>query len=74
MAGAPVLLVGTKIDLREDEQMIERLKEKGIKPISFEEGCKMTVEIGAHSYAETSALLGTVNLLSFDALETLRLT
>ena len=43
--------------------MVERLKEKGKKPISFEEGCKMAEEIGAHSYAETSALLGTVNLL-----------
>ena len=63
MPNTLILLVGTKIDLREDEEMVERLKEKGKKPISFEEGCKMAEEIGAHSYAETSALLGTVNLL-----------
>ena len=63
MPNTPIVLVGTKIDLRGEKKMVERLKEKGMKPISFEEGRKMAEEIGAHSYAETSALLGTVNLL-----------
>src|SRR5690349_15255567 len=31
----PILLVGTKIDLRNDEESIARLREKGENPISY---------------------------------------
>ena len=30
----PVILVGTKLDLRDDEETIEKLKEKGLAPIT----------------------------------------
>lgn len=34
----PILLVGTKLDLRENEKIIERLKERNLHPISNTEG------------------------------------
>jgi GTPase SAR1 family protein len=33
----PFVLVGTKIDLREDPETIERLKAKGYAPITYEQ-------------------------------------
>ena len=35
---AQLILVGTKADLREDRETIERLAEKGLAPISYEQG------------------------------------
>ena len=35
--GVPVILVGSKIDLREDREAIERLKGKRLQPISHAE-------------------------------------
>jgi len=34
----PIILVGTKIDMREDAGQIEKLKKQGLKPVTFEEG------------------------------------
>ena len=31
----PNILVGTKVDLREDQETVEKLRLKGIKPIDF---------------------------------------
>lgn len=37
----PVILVGTKIDLRQDENVLKELADKGHKPITLEEvSCK----------------------------------
>jgi len=37
----PILLIGSKIDLRENEDIIKKLDSRGQKPITFEEGVKM---------------------------------
>lgn len=60
-----IILCATKIDLREDENTLDKLKDKGQKPVSFKEGCKMAKEIGAFSYCETSSLKGIVSLPFF---------
>jgi Ras-related C3 botulinum toxin substrate 1 len=49
-------LVGTKLDLREDNETINRLREKGMSPISYEQGMTKAKEINAHKYMECSAL------------------
>eukprot|EP01117_Protostelium_nocturnum_P002121 TRINITY_DN12762_c0_g1_i1.p1 TRINITY_DN12762_c0_g1~~TRINITY_DN12762_c0_g1_i1.p1 ORF type:complete len:190 (+),score=56.31 TRINITY_DN12762_c0_g1_i1:48-617(+) len=54
--GTPFVLVGTKIDLREDEKVISELSGKNEKVISSEEGDKKAKEIGAVHYLECSAL------------------
>jgi len=53
---APIILVGTKLDLREDRETCERLREKNMKPISFEQGMAKAKEISAVKYVECSAL------------------
>ncbi|XP_043959569.1 rho-related protein rac1A-like isoform X1 [Gambusia affinis] len=52
----PMILVGTKSDLRDDKDMIEKLKEKDLCPITYLEGLALTKEIGAVKYLECSAL------------------
>lgn len=52
----PMLLVGTKIDLRNDPGTIERLRERGQAPITYEQGVQLAKEIGAVTYLECSAL------------------
>jgi len=50
------LLVGTKVDLREDQDTLERLSSKKLAPLSFQQGQKLAEEIGAVKYLECSAL------------------
>ena len=52
----PVILVGTKLHKRDNEQEIEKLKEKGLTPITYPQGLQMMKEIGAVKYLECSAL------------------
>ena len=52
----PIILVGTKLDLRDDKETIEKLKEKRLAPISYTQGLQMQKEIGAVKYLECSAL------------------
>jgi Ras-related C3 botulinum toxin substrate 1 len=54
--GVPILLVGTKADLRNDQSMISQLQAKGLHVISQEEALRMTKDIGAVNYLECSAL------------------
>ena len=54
----PFLLVGTKLDLRNDPATIEKLKERRLAPITHEQGLQMQHEIGAVKYLECSALTG----------------
>jgi len=51
-----VLLVGTKVDLRNDADAIENLKEKNMSPIQAEAGDQLCSEIKAIKYMECSAL------------------
>ena len=53
---SPILLVGTKLDLREDKETVEKLKEKRLTPISTTQGLKLQKDIGAAKYMECSAL------------------
>ncbi|KAG2378250.1 hypothetical protein C9374_008393 [Naegleria lovaniensis] len=52
---APIILVGTQSDLREDETTVEKLKNKGKRPITTEMGEKLQEEIKAVKYVECSA-------------------
>ena len=52
----PIILVGTKLDLRDDKSTIEKLRDKKLSPISYPQGLAMAKEIGAVKYLECSAL------------------
>ena len=51
-----ILVVGTKIDLRDDSAALQRLKEKNLEPISFQMGQQLAKDINAVKYMECSAL------------------
>jgi GTPase SAR1 family protein len=51
----PILLVGTKIDLRDDESIIKELNKKNEEPITYEKGKELGEEIKAMYYIENSA-------------------
>ena len=53
---APIILVGTKLDLRDDRKIIENLKKDKLAPITKSEGKKMKRDIGAVKYVECSSL------------------
>jgi len=58
----PFVLVGTKTDQREDEEVVKKLAEKGKEPISSKMGNKRAKEIKAKHYIECSAKnLSSVN-------------
>lgn len=52
----PVILVGTKLDLRDDKDTIEKLRDKRMSPITYPQGLQMAKEISAVKYLECSAL------------------
>ncbi|PRP77677.1 Rho GTPase [Planoprotostelium fungivorum] len=54
-----IMLVGTKIDLREDEEAIAALKERHLKVLTPQDGHNLAKEIRALCYMECSALKGT---------------
>jgi GTPase SAR1 family protein len=53
---APIILVGTKADLRQDDDMINQLKLRGKTPITTEQGETLAKDIGAVKYVECSAM------------------
>ena len=52
----PVILVGTKLDLRDDKETIEKLEDKQLSPITYPQGLQMMEEIKAVKYLECSGL------------------
>ncbi|EDR25399.1 RAC GTPase, putative [Entamoeba dispar SAW760] len=52
----PIILVGTKIDIRDDPEQVKRLAEKNIIPIQPAQGDELAKKIGAVKYIECSAL------------------
>ena len=52
----PIILVGTKKDLRDDSRIVKELREKGQAPITYPQGLKLGKEVGAVKYMECSAL------------------
>ena len=54
--GVPKILVGTKLDLRDNPEEIERLRERRKSPITQKQGEAMRKKIRAVAYMECSAL------------------
>jgi len=54
--GTPCLLVGTKVDLREDAAVIEGLRNQGLSPITKDQGDQLSREINCAGFVECSAL------------------
>ncbi|KAM7317344.1 hypothetical protein ACRRTK_023646 [Alexandromys fortis] len=52
----PIILVGTKLDLRDDKDTIEKLKEKKLAPITYPQGLALAKDIDSVKYLECSAL------------------
>ncbi|AEO65151.1 e940a819-5b53-4b63-816e-099e50ff3eb9 [Thermothielavioides terrestris] len=59
----PIVLVGTKLDKRDDPETVAKLREQRMEPISYAKGIACAKEIGAYKYVECSALT-QVNLKS----------
>jgi Ras-related C3 botulinum toxin substrate 1 len=51
----PIVLVGTKADLREDPDVVRRLNDKNQTVITHEEGINMQLKTGACAFLEVSA-------------------
>ena len=64
--GVPIILVGTKADLRNDQATINQLQSKGLRVISLAEANQRVTEIGAVKYMECSALTQEGLKLVFD--------
>lgn len=54
--GVPFILVGTKMDLRDDQDTIDRLGSKNLKCVSSSGGDEFASQMGAYKYLECSAL------------------
>ena len=54
--GVPIVLVGTKLDLRDDEATKESMRKMRTTPVQYEEGLAISREIKAQKYLECSAL------------------
>ncbi|CAF0970783.1 unnamed protein product [Rotaria magnacalcarata] len=52
----PVILCGTKIDLREDREFVNQLQRQTFQPIKREQGQRLCKKIRAFKYVECSAL------------------
>ncbi|KAM3162250.1 GTP-binding protein RHO1 [Lachancea thermotolerans] len=56
--GVPIILVGCKVDLRDNAQTVETLRAIGQQPVSASEAQEVADKIGAVSYYECSAKTG----------------
>lgn len=54
----PLILVGTKTDLRNDSETIEKLKKQGQNPVTPEQGADLAKKIKAVKFLECSAFTG----------------
>eukprot|EP00457_Paulinella_chromatophora_P015803 gb/GEZN01016485.1/.p1 GENE.gb/GEZN01016485.1/~~gb/GEZN01016485.1/.p1 ORF type:complete len:197 (-),score=31.25 gb/GEZN01016485.1/:173-763(-) len=64
--GVPVILIGTKADLRNDQSANSALNSKGLQMVTTEEGKEMAKTIGALEYIECSALTQEGLKFAFD--------
>eukprot|EP00301_Raphidiophrys_heterophryoidea_P026199 c8987_g1_i3.p1 GENE.c8987_g1_i3~~c8987_g1_i3.p1 ORF type:complete len:142 (+),score=25.61 c8987_g1_i3:260-685(+) len=55
-AGVPYVLVGTKVDLRKDPQILMKLKGRSEEPVATELGQAKARQLNASCYMECSAL------------------
>uniref|UniRef100_A0AAY5KVX4 small monomeric GTPase n=1 Tax=Esox lucius TaxID=8010 RepID=A0AAY5KVX4_ESOLU len=58
----PIILVGTKLDLRDEKETIEKLKEKKLAPITYPQGLALAKEIETSFLASNS--FGCVSFVS----------
>uniref|UniRef100_A0A7N5ZYT3 Rho-related GTP-binding protein RhoG n=1 Tax=Anabas testudineus TaxID=64144 RepID=A0A7N5ZYT3_ANATE len=54
--GVPILLVGTKSDLRNDAEIQKKLKDQNQTPVTHQQGAALARQIHAMRYMECSAL------------------
>ena len=54
----PIILVGTKVDLRGNREVIAKLRREHLAPVTKKKGKRMKREIGAAEYVECSSLTG----------------
>lgn len=52
----PIILVGTKLDLRNDKGTVKSLKDIKELPVTYPQGHGLAKKIGANKYLECSAL------------------
>ena len=52
---APMILVGTNAHLRNDMETVDKLKESGHSPVTYQQGLQLQRDIGASKYVECSA-------------------
>ena len=52
----PFVIVGNKLDLRDDKKVLEALASQGLSPVSKTQGQEKAQEVGAAAYHECSAL------------------
>ncbi|KAI5449435.1 Rho GTPase [Naganishia albida] len=57
-AGVKVILVALKCDLRDDPEAGQRLRERGMRMVGYEEGLQVAQRVGATRYLECSAKMG----------------
>jgi Ras-related C3 botulinum toxin substrate 1 len=53
---AQIVLCGTKLDLRHDEETLTYLRDRGLAPVSTKEGGALAEEVGACAYIEASSV------------------
>eukprot|EP00761_Pharyngomonas_kirbyi_P007679 gb/GECH01007689.1/.p1 GENE.gb/GECH01007689.1/~~gb/GECH01007689.1/.p1 ORF type:complete len:192 (+),score=47.21 gb/GECH01007689.1/:1-576(+) len=63
LSTAPIILVGTKVDLRDDQDYLQK---NGIQPLTQNSGEKLKEDVGAIKYMECSALTKTGVKAVFD--------
>lgn len=51
----PFVIVGTKLDLRADPVVNEKLRARDLEPVTYEAASKMAIELKAGKYVECSA-------------------
>jgi GTPase SAR1 family protein len=63
----PIILVALKIDCREDPGMISKLKDKGLRILTKEDGLGISRKIEVVAYLECSSLRGLKNVFETNA-------
>src|SRR5690349_2324458 len=51
-----IILLGLKTDLREDKSILERLREKNLSPVTFQQGFTTAKQLNLNRYMECSCL------------------
>ncbi|KAJ6235768.1 gtp-binding protein rho5 [Anaeramoeba flamelloides] len=52
----PIILVGTKSDIRSDHTILKKLEEINREPVSYQQGMNLSKKVGAYKYIECSSI------------------